>query len=137
MKLEEWEKTIPEAVRQEPLWKMEAYRLACLLYDLAWQDCEKLAQDFRGKEIARQLIRSAGSVSANIEEGFGRGFGAQYAYHLTVALGSCRESKGWYLRARELFSPDVLIHRMGLADQIIGLLVTAIRQQRKGKNHDK
>jgi four helix bundle protein len=32
-------------------------------------------KDIRGRAIAEQLIRSVGSICANIEEGYGRGFG--------------------------------------------------------------
>jgi hypothetical protein len=87
---EEWEAQVPEEIRQDPLWQMEAYRLALYLYDLAWEDCQQLMRDPRGRAIAEQLIRSAGSICANIEEGYGRGMGRQYAQFwaiLWVLLG--------------------------------------------------
>lgn len=43
-----------------------------LLYDLLWEDCESLMKDVRGRAIAGQMIRSGGSIGANVEEGFGR-----------------------------------------------------------------
>jgi four helix bundle protein len=57
------------------------------------------------------LIDSVGSVSANIEEGYGRGFGADYARFLKIAPGSARESKGWYYRGHKLWSEEALQHR--------------------------
>ncbi len=33
------------------------------LWDEMWSDAEILMLDFRGKEIARQMIRSVGSIS--------------------------------------------------------------------------
>jgi four helix bundle protein len=83
-----------------------------------------------GKPIAQQLVRSAGSISANMEEGFGRGFGKDYARFLTYALGSARESRGWYYRGRKLLKPDVLDHRLELLATIIAGLVTLSQQQR-------
>jgi four helix bundle protein len=84
-----------------------------------------------GKPIARQLIRSAGSISANMEEGFGRGFGKDYARFLRIALGSARESRGWYFRGRRLLKPEVVEHRMDLLKTIIAGLITMSNQQRK------
>ncbi|MGA9351872.1 MAG: four helix bundle protein [Anaerolineae bacterium] len=93
---EEWEATVHERVKKEPEWEFWGYRKALFLYDLAWQDCERLMQDVRGRAVAEQLIGSVGSISANIEEGHGRGYGKQRNWFLAVAIGSARESKGWY-----------------------------------------
>lgn len=98
MEYPEWEARVPEELRRDPLWQMEAYRLALYLYDLVWEDCQVLMQDPRGRAIAEQLIRSAGSIGANIEEGYGRGLGKQYAQFLSDSLGSARETRGWYYR---------------------------------------
>ena len=78
------------------------YRLSLELWDGCWADTDILAKDFRGKEIAKQLIRSVGSISANIEEGYGRGFGKEYPQFLRIARGSARESKGWYTKSKFL-----------------------------------
>jgi four helix bundle protein len=77
------------------------YQLALELWDNCWNDTEVLMNDFRGREIATQLIRAVGSVSANIEEGYGRGFGKEYPQFLRIFRGSARESKGWYKRATD------------------------------------
>jgi len=130
MTYEEWEVTVHERVKKEPTWAFWGYRKALFFYDLAWQDCQKLMRDRRGQAVAEQLIRSVGSVGANVEEGHGRGYGKQRNWFLTVAIGSARESKGWYWRGRELLSPDVLDHRLALADEVIALLVTELTRQR-------
>jgi len=77
MTYEEWEAGVHERVKQEPVWNFLGYRKALFFYDLAWQDCGKLTRDARGRAVAKQLIRSAGSISANVEEGHGRGYGKQ------------------------------------------------------------
>lgn len=128
---EAWEAGVHERVKQEPTWQFLGYRKALFLYDLAWKDCEKMTRDGRGRAIAGQLIRSAGSISANIEEGHGRGFGKQRNWFLTVSIGSARESKGWYWRARALLSQDVLDHRLALIDEVIALLVHELHRQRQ------
>lgn len=127
---EEWEKQVPDEIRSDPLWKMEAYRLALFLYDLAWEDCGRMMRDRRGQAVAKQLIESAGSISANIEEGYGRGFGKQFALFLRYSLGSTRETRGWYYRGRKLLSPEVAQHRYSLLSQITALVVVALNQQK-------
>jgi four helix bundle protein len=69
------------------------YALSMELWDNCWKDTEILNKNFRGREIAKQLIRAVGSVSANIEEGYGRGFGKEFPQFLRISRGSARESK--------------------------------------------
>ncbi len=66
---EEWLAKAPVEFTGDPLWRMEAYRLALFAADLAWHDVCKLAQDKRTLEVADQLFRAIGSVHANISEG--------------------------------------------------------------------
>jgi four helix bundle protein len=106
----------------------EAHELALVLFDKFWKDSEIIGQDYRGREIVRQLVRSIGSISANIEEGYGRGYGKPYAQFLRIARGSARESKGWYIKARQLIPLDVLNKRCEEIDIIIGKLVRAINE---------
>lgn len=73
----EWVETVPERVRAESCWRFEAYPKALYLYELTWDDCNVLMRDARGRAVAKQLIRSAGSISANVEEGYGRGVGGK------------------------------------------------------------
>jgi four helix bundle protein len=127
----EWERTVPEAIRQESLWSFTAYRKALFLYDICWKDCESFLKCPMGKPIANQLIRSVGSISANVEEGFGRGFGKDRDYFLRIALGSARESKGWYYRAKSLLAENSLTARFELLGEIIALLITEINKKRR------
>ncbi len=130
---EDWVQDVHPSIRNDPLWQFRVYPKALFAYDLGWEDCERLLQDERGKAIARQLIRSMGSISSNIEEGDGRGYGKDYAYRLRIALAEARESRGWYWRARKLLSPNVLDHRLKLLDEIIGTLAPNISRQQKFK----
>lgn len=133
MTYEEWERGVPEVIKADPVWQFYAYRKALFLYDLVWEDSELLMRDRRGQVIAEQLIDSAGSICANIEEGYGRGYGKDRNYFLRISVGSARETIGWYYRARHLLSTAVLEQRLTLASEVIALLVTELNKQRQSR----
>jgi four helix bundle protein len=126
---EEWQESVHTRIRTGPLWQFQVYPKALFAYDLAWSDCDYLLKDERGKPVARQLIRSVGSISANVEEGFGRGYGKEYSYHLRIAIGEARESQGWYWRGRNLIPSEVIDHRINLLHDIIAMLAPNISKQ--------
>jgi four helix bundle protein len=128
---EEWLEQVPDCMVDDPLWEFETYRRALFFADLAWRDSEQLFEHPMGKYLVSQLLRSAGSPSANIEEGYGRGFGKDYARFLRVALGSAREARGWYYRNRNALDPAVVEHRMKLATELIKNLTITANQQRR------
>jgi hypothetical protein len=39
---EEWEKTVPESIGNDSLWKMKAYRLALFATEVGWVDARKI-----------------------------------------------------------------------------------------------
>lgn len=80
MTYEEWEQEVHQRVKNEPVWDFFGYRKALFVYGLVWKDCEKLNGGIGGRAIVDQIIRSAGSISANVEEGYGRGYGKEYVY---------------------------------------------------------
>jgi len=105
-----------------------AYQKAMQLWDDFWEDAEILRRDFRGLEIARQMTRSIGSISANMEEGYGRGFGRELVQFYRYSRGSARESKGWYIRAKHLLAAEIVELRTKLLDEIIAILVATINR---------
>jgi len=130
MNYEEWVTTVPEEIRADSLWKMTAYRLAMFLGDLGWHDTAKLLQDKRMIALSDQLYKAWGSISANIAEGYSRGTGKDRARFYEYALGSTRESRDWYFKARYVLGEVVFQHRLQLLTRVIQLLLTMIPQQR-------
>jgi four helix bundle protein len=122
---------------KDPLDNLRFYQQSLELFDLCWDDCEILLKDVRGREIAKQLIRSSGSISANIEEGYGRGFGKEYPQYLRVSRGSARETKGWYRRSVRLLDANVINDRTTQLNGIIAMLsstISTLEQKRSSPN---
>jgi len=103
------------------------YQAARKLFDEFWTDSDVLGRDLRGRELVRQQVRSLDSICANIEEGYGRGFGKEWPQYLRIARGSARESRGRYERCARLLSPESLAQRTTALNQIIGGLTKTIQ----------
>jgi len=132
MNYQAWEQEIPETIKADPLWKMSVYRFALFLGDLSWHDVTKLQKDRRTRSLSDQLYRASGSISANIAEGYSRGTGKDRARFYEYSLGSARECRDWYHKARHLLGKEVVEHRFDLLENIIRLLLTMIPKQRGG-----
>lgn len=131
---EEWVNTLPDSLRNDPLWKSAYYRLSMYLYDLMWIDVEIINKDFRGREIVHQLVRSTGSVCTNMEEAYRRGIGtADYVRIMRISLGELGETQGWYFRARHILGSELLEKRIKVIQQAIALTVKVIDQNRRKK----
>lgn len=107
------------------------YMLSMQLCGECCGDTEKMLSDFRGREICRQLIRSVGSISANIVEGYGRGFGKEYSHFLKISRGSARESRGWYLKSKFILNDSIITSRTATLDSIISMLTSVINTLEK------
>jgi four helix bundle protein len=103
------------------------YQLARRLFDDFWNDSEILSKDFRGRELVKQQVRSLDSVCANMEEGFGRGFGRELPQHLKISRGEARESRGRYERCNRLLPPETIAQRVSALSRIIGGLSKTIQ----------
>jgi four helix bundle protein len=116
----------------DPLWRVQAYRLAMDAMRDAKGDAEPLRTDASMRDAAGQLLRAAGSIAANIAEGYSRGTPADRRRFYEYALGSVRETMVWY---------DALPHpdsasRIERLISIRRLLLTMIRTARNSTAHD-
>lgn len=131
MNYAEWLNTVPTEITNDPIWKLEVYRLALFAGDIGWQDVLALSKNNLMWGITDQLHRSLDSISANLTEGYSRSKGLDRARFIEYALGSARESRDWYYKSRHVLPGDVVKHRMDLLTQIISMLVPMISHQRK------
>lgn len=130
MKYDDWQKSVPTEITGDALWKVEAYRLSLFIADLAWHDVKKLTQDRLMFGLADQLYRAVGSIAANISEGYSRSSGKDRARFYEYALGSARESRGWFYKGRHVLGDKVADHRIKIVTQAIRLLLTMVPDQR-------
>jgi len=136
MTYESWMATLPKEITDDPLWRMEVYRLGVFVGDLAWPDVTHLFQDKRTVSLADQLYRAVGSVSGNIAEGYSRQSGRDQARFYEYALGSAREARNWYWPARHILTERVALHRIRLLTQIVRLLLKIIPSERGSYLHE-
>ena len=129
----EWEGIVPSSITNDVLWKVSVYRYSLFLGDIAWSDVTRLMQDRRTIGLADQLYRAVGSIGANIAEGYSRGTGKDRARFYEYSLGSARESRDWYFKARHVLGNEIVEHRYTILTEIIKLLLTMVPQQRARK----
>jgi four helix bundle protein len=115
---------------EDLLWKMKVYRYSLFLSDVCWLDVSKLVKDARTKSLSDQLYRAVGSVSANLEEGYSTLSAKDRARFYEYSLGSARESRGRYYRARNVLGEDVFFHRAAMLTEIIKMLLTIVPEER-------
>jgi four helix bundle protein len=130
MNYQEWLADVPTEIKDDPLWKMEVYRLGLFLGDLAWHDALKLSIKPPTRSLSDQLYRAAGSISANTCEGYSRASGKDQARFYEYALGSARETRDWYFKSRYVLGPEVTQHRLQLSAQIIRNLLRIVPKAR-------
>ena len=131
MNYAEWLETVPSEITNDPIWKLEVYRLALFAGDIGMQDTLFLSKKPLMLSIADQLHRSLNSISANLTEGYSRSKGLDRARFIEISLGSALESRDWYYKSRHVLSAEVVKHRMSLITKIISMLVPMIPHQRK------
>lgn len=131
MTFEQWQTTVPDAIKNDTVWRVEAYRLALFAADLAMVDGPKLLRDMRTRSHGDQLLRAAAAISSDIVEGYSRPTGKDRAKFYEYALGSSRESRDWYYKGKASLPKAVLDHRIDLHTQIIRLLITMVSRERR------
>ncbi len=129
MKYQDWLAEIPEEITNDAVWNLKVYRAALFLADLCWADTQIIIEK-RFFSMADQLYRSAGSISANITEGYSRNSTKEKARFYEIALGSARECKGWYFKSRHILGKEKALGRIKLLTSIIKLLLSMINEKR-------
>ena len=130
MTYDEWEATLPQEVKDDRIWHVQAYRLALYLADLAELDTRFALEDPRFLHNATQLVRAAASVAAGIAEGYPRRSGKDRAKYYEYALTSLAETKSWYIGIRSRIAPPAMTERLATMQSIKRLTLTMVRSAR-------
>ena len=86
--------------------------------------------------VRAQLVRSAGSIAANIAEGYGRFSPGAYRNHLSIARGSLFETESWIdlLSRNGHLSDEVSGHQKRQCSEVGRMLTASMRELgRNGK----
>ncbi|MEW6303326.1 MAG: four helix bundle protein [Verrucomicrobiota bacterium] len=136
MKFNEWLKSVPREFTEDPLWKISVYQMALYATDLGWHDVTCLMRDRRTLDLSSQMYEALGSVAANISEGYSRGSNKDRTRFYEYALGSARESRGWYYKGRHVLGERVTMHRIALLTSITKSLLCIVPDERGYTLHD-
>jgi len=127
----EWEATIPEWIKRDPIWRTPAYRYSVWLSDLAKQDARILRANIDTRSDVDQLLRAVGSISANLAEGYSRRTGAERARYYDYARATAREARDWYFTGRTALGDAVVEQRHAVLERIIRILSAIIPRERE------
>lgn len=127
--MNQWLALVPPELTDDALWTMPVYRSALFATDLAWHDINAMRGRYGMRNLPDQLYRAVCSVSANIAEGYSRASGKDRRRFYEYALGSARESRDWYFKARNTLKEPVAVRRIRLQTDLIRQLLTLIPKQ--------
>jgi four helix bundle protein len=130
MTFDEWEASLPASVKRDGTWHVQAYRLALFSAACAWSDLGPLCREYRSASVAGQLCRAAGSVAANIAEGYGRRSAVDRARYFEYALGSTAEVRTWYIVCRAGLPAGLPEKRLDQLASVTRLLLVMIKTER-------
>lgn len=136
MTYDEWEKSLPEIVRNDANFRVQAFRLASFVSACAELDTRHVVRDPRFVKSAAQLCDASGSISANIADGYPRRSGADRARFFEYALTSTAEVKARYLHTRVPLPAGTIEARYPVLTSITRLLKTMIRSSRPPEEDD-
>lgn len=80
---------------------LEVWHKAHTLFLELLVDLRELPKNETSKIIINQIVRSVGSISSNIAEGFNSKSTKQYLNYLDIAKRTTAESENWYYKIRD------------------------------------
>jgi len=116
---------------RDPLRKTRINQLAEELMPACYRDAERLVRNPITFKIAGQLYYAAGSIGANVAEGYSRASGKDRARYFEYSLGSTRETMSWYRSAVPVLGEAVVEERLDCLEEIRRMLSAIIPRERE------
>src|SRR6476661_395227 len=131
MTYDEWEATVPAALKTDAIWRVQAFRLASYLGAVAGLDADIIAEAPWLVKSAAQLSSSSESIPANIAEGYARLSTKDRIRYYEYALGSANEAKSRYVTLSRRLDPHLVDARLAVLASVTNLVLTMIRSGRR------
>ena len=80
---------------------LKVWQKAHQLFLDSLKDIDYLPRTEAGRVLENELLRSIGSISANIAEGFNARSTKEYVHYLDIARRTASESENWYYKIRD------------------------------------
>jgi four helix bundle protein len=130
MDLDEWVQAAPRAMQDGAIWKVRVFQIASYVAAVAADDARKLESSARFARVVPQLVGAAGSIAANVAEGYSRLSRKERIKYYEYALGSANETASWYQTAGAGLDTEALDSRLRYLARISQLLLKMIRNER-------
>ena len=132
MDVDEWVARAPRALVSEAIWKVRAFQIGAYIASTAACDALPFERHPRFAHVAPQPVRAAGSIAANIAEGYSRQSRRDRIKYFEYALGSAHDAKSWYTTAADAFDAAALEERLTYLARVTQLLLRMIQNERQG-----
>ena len=95
--------------------------------------CRKMENDFVGKILARQLVRSASSMGSNLEEAQGAESKMDFIHKISISYKEARESGYWLrlIKKGKILQEDLLEKAIQEREELSRIFASIIRTSRK------
>jgi four helix bundle protein len=114
--------------------ELEVWQKAHRLFLDITVDVEKYPSTRAAKVISDQILRSSGSISANISEGFNAASTKEYVHYLDIARRSTAETENWLYKIRDLNYLDHLVSETRINNCTdISKMICGLRKSLKSK----
>src|SRR4029079_18501379 len=122
-------KNVPPSMREDPIWRLPAYRYSLYLGDQLQAAAEQMRR-VQTRRTVDQLLDAAHSSSANIAEGYTPSSGPEHAKFFEYANSSARETREWRFKVRHAFDPTTASAYIDLVTRIMRILTAVIPRER-------